>query len=151
MPNTVYDEPLCNMCWEVIEEPFIITLCNHAFCRQHYPHIVQESKCPGCGLLLNVKNDVRMARLRVSAEEITALVGLRPDVVRDLAMHAREFWNVQECVRSDYLAHKCSETMLAADEQKQSFESAHQSLAQHLLAARQRLQNAVTLGDKLEH
>ena len=51
---------------------------------------------PGSQLVL--ESDVRiLARLRVGAEETNALVGLQPDVVRELANNAFEFWNVQEC------------------------------------------------------
>ena len=159
MPRTVYNDLLCNLCWEVLDAPFFITSCNHAFCRHHHLLIGQTSKCPGpgCGSQLVLESDVRMARLRVGADETNALVGLQPDVVRELANNAFEFWNVQECARTDFRAHIWSEAKMAVDEQEQRFARAHELLTQELLAAgqdllaaRQRVQQATERVDELK-
>ena len=149
--NTDYGDPLCNLCWEVIKEPYIVTSCNHAFCMKHEsdPRI-QQSTCPGCGSHLPSKNGLLVARFRVSKEDTRSLCGLQPDVVIELATNALDFWSDQERTRSDFFAHKWSEAKKVKDEQKQSFKSAHENLAQELLVERQRVQQADARGDELK-
>ena len=51
-----YGALACNLCWEELKEPFIVTSCNHCFCMHHEKdeRILQQT-CPGCNSHLPAK------------------------------------------------------------------------------------------------
>mmetsp|Transcript_47812 Transcript_47812/g.95457 ORF Transcript_47812/g.95457 Transcript_47812/m.95457 type:complete len:96 (-) Transcript_47812:1070-1357(-) len=88
-----YSALLCNLCWEELQEPFIVTSCNHCFCMKHeHDARIKQSTCPGCGNHLPSKHGLTVARYHTEKEERGTLHGLQPDNVLQLAGSAIHFW-----------------------------------------------------------
>lgn len=90
----------CNLCWEELKAPFIVTSCKHAFCDKHRndPKL-QARTCPGCSAHLD---KVRHASYTVPKAELSVLNGLTPDSIFKITETALGFWDEQQQNKLDY-------------------------------------------------
>ena len=96
-----YGTLLCNLCWQELQPPFIVTACNHMFCMSHQDdERVLAKTCPGCNSHLKSSGGLRVAHYEVKKmEDLSVLNGLKPDQVLKIASNAM-------CAD----AHTCSQT-----------------------------------------
>lgn len=147
-----YNPLLCNLCWDELQEPFIVTSCQHCFCMKHeHDQRIKQSTCPGCGNHLPHKGGLNVARFRVQPDQVNTLNGLQPDSVLQLAGNAIQFWVSQERTHAEYLRHLYSTMKKSKDDQKDSFKAVHGELTQELSTVRQQKDQAEAREDDLKH
>ena len=129
---------ICNLCWEPLEEPYIVTSCNHAFCRKHAEdERIKQSTCPGCGQHLPSKGGLHLAHYSVSKDDASSLNGLNPESVLLLTSNALRFWVSQERTIAEYHKHQARLHERRKEEQKEKFREIHADLTAELNALRQ--------------
>ncbi|XP_034255416.1 E3 ubiquitin-protein ligase CCNB1IP1-like [Thrips palmi] len=89
----------CNVqaCRKPLTGTLWVTSCSHSFCEEHASTLTLKNiKCPACNTALGKRFDV-IRQNSNPAEDYRAmlLVGLRPEIVLDMAMRAVSFWNYQ--------------------------------------------------------
>ncbi|KAE8750984.1 hypothetical protein FOCC_FOCC002412 [Frankliniella occidentalis] len=106
---------LCNVqtCRKPLTSTLWVTSCSHSFCEDHAKTLSHKNiKCPACGTLLGKRFDV-IRQNSNPAEEFKAmlLVGLRPEIVLDIAMRAVSFWNYQVEQELKYQANSANQLL----------------------------------------
>ncbi|KAK3918598.1 E3 ubiquitin-protein ligase CCNB1IP1, partial [Frankliniella fusca] len=90
---------LCNVqtCRKPLTGTLWVTKCSHSFCEEHAKALSHKNiKCPACNTLLGKRFDVIRQNSNPGEDfKSMLLVGLRPEIVFDIAMRAISFWNYQ--------------------------------------------------------
>ena len=109
----------CNLCWQELKPPFIVTACKHAFCKEHEndPRF-KAGTCPGCSAHLPEKGGVRFSMYEVEKSQEAALAGITPEQAFKMAYISVEFWLKQERHKNDFAKHELEKEKRRFDELK---------------------------------
>ena len=147
-----YQPLLCNLCWEELQEPFIITSCHHVFCMKHeHDPLFKKSSCPGCGNHLPSKGGMSVTRFRAEPHQLDTLNGLQPDSAMQILGHCIQFWVSQERTHGEYLRHLYLTMKKSKEDRKENFKVIHAELTQELAVARQQREESDARSEDLKH
>lgn len=125
---------MCNVstCRKSLTGALWVTRCSHAFCEEHARTLAhkQNVKCPACSTVLGKRFDV-IRQNSNPAEDFRAmvLVGLRPEIVLDMAMRATSFWNYQVELELKFQSHSVKRSKEAVEKLKVNHASMLRQLA----------------------
>lgn len=132
-----YGKLQCNLCWKELQAPYIVTSCNHCFCMEHEnDQRIQQSSCPGCAKHLPSKGGLTRAVYACEKSESSALNGMRPDSVLQLASKAIDFWVSQERTGAEYQKHMYLKLKQNRTNDKENYEQLTAELTVQLNSAR---------------
>jgi len=135
-----------------VQEPYIVTCCNHVFCMKHQNEdAIKESTCPGCGQHQPANNGLQVAQYRLDKGQEHHLNGLHPDAILEVTNNALSFWISQERLGADYYRMRFHKAEERKEQLKAEWRRVHDKMEQRAAALQRECEAAEHRNEELKH